>query len=222
MTQLQTKRSIDEATIESIIIKGDLSGLSPIDKVKYYKHYCDNIGLDYSAQPFALLRLQGKETLYLTRSGAQQLNKLHNVSHKITARETANGCYVVTACASTPDGRATESIGAVNIENLKGEALCNAYMKAETKAKRRATLDLLGLGILDETETQTIVNAETVEIQTEKVDMMGAWRDAVNGCRNKKELGDLYRQNKEVIDANQDVFKLFSDRKTQFVNQEHN
>jgi methyl coenzyme M reductase subunit C-like uncharacterized protein (methanogenesis marker protein 7) len=37
-------------------------------------------------------------------------------------------------------------------------------MKGETKAKRRATLDLLGLGILDETETQTIPGAQTVEV----------------------------------------------------------
>jgi hypothetical protein len=58
----------------------------------------------------------------------------------------------VTALASTPDGRTTESIGAVSIGNMKGDSLCNAMMKAETKAKRRATLDLLGLGMLDESE----------------------------------------------------------------------
>lgn len=38
-------------------------------------------------------------------------------------------------------------------------------MKAETKSKRRSTLDLLGLGILDETETETIPNAQPVSPQ---------------------------------------------------------
>ena len=65
---------------------------------------------------------------------------------------------------SLPDGRYTESIGAVNIANLRGEALANALMKCETKAKRRATLDLLGLGMLDETETDSIPGAERVEV----------------------------------------------------------
>ena len=47
-------------------------------------------------------------------------------------------------------------------------------MKAETKAKRRATLSIVGLGLLDETETETIpgaklVNGEVVEEQAEVI-----------------------------------------------------
>jgi hypothetical protein len=99
--------------------------------------------------------------LYLDRSGAQQLNKLHAVSHEVRSRELleAPQVYQVTARASLPDGRYTDSIGAVNIGGLKGEAFANAIMKAETKAKRRATLDLLGLGMMDETEVETIPGA---------------------------------------------------------------
>jgi hypothetical protein len=41
---------------------------------------------------------------------------------------------------------------AVAIGALKGDALANAPMKAETKSKRRVTLSLAGLGWLDETE----------------------------------------------------------------------
>ena len=37
-------------------------------------------------------------------------------------------------------------------------------MKAETKAKRRVTLSLVGLGMLDETETVTIPDAVTVTV----------------------------------------------------------
>ncbi len=90
------------------------------------------------------------------------------VSHLITSRDTNQeaGVYIVTSKASLPDGRCTESIGAVNIAGLKGEAYANAIMKAETKAKRRATLDLLGLGVLDESEAESIPNATTVALQT--------------------------------------------------------
>jgi hypothetical protein len=126
------------------------------------------MGLDPFTKPFDILRLNGKEVLYCTRSGTQQLNKLHKVSHLITSRETnaEAGVYIVTSKASLPDGRCTESIGAVNIAGLKGEAYANAIMKAETKAKRRATLDLLGLGVLDESEAESIPNATTVALQT--------------------------------------------------------
>jgi len=44
----------------------------------------------------------------------------------------------------------------VALGTLKGDALANALMKCETKAKRRVTLSLAGLGWLDETELETI------------------------------------------------------------------
>jgi hypothetical protein len=44
----------------------------------------------------------------------------------------------------------------VTVGHLKGDALANALMKAETKAKRRVTLSIAGLGWLDETELETI------------------------------------------------------------------
>jgi hypothetical protein len=160
----QTKKSetpvVDDKILSSIVTNGDLGKLSPDQKVTYYRNFCERLGLDPLSQPFNLLRLNGKEILYCGRAGAQQLSKLHNVSHEIKAREVVSGCYVVTAQASTPDGRRTESIGAVPVDNLKGDALCNAMMKAETKSKRRATLDLLGLGILDETETEALPATE--------------------------------------------------------------
>lgn len=160
---------LPETIVSSLILHGDLSKLEPADKVKYYHAYCKRIGLDPVTQPFKLLNLKGKEVLYCDRSGTQQLNKLHNVSHIIKSREFIHDCYIVVAQASLPNSRHTESIGAVGISGLKGESLCNALMKAETKAKRRATLDLLGLGILDETETETIPGAVTVPIEPQIV-----------------------------------------------------
>ena len=157
----------DESVVASLILAGDLSKMSADDKVRYYNGYCERLGLDPFTKPFDLLRLSGKEILYCTRSGAQQLNKLHNVSHAITSRTVIPdaGVYEVTARACLPDGRCTESIGAVSIINLKGEAYANAVMKAETKAKRRATLDLLGLGVLDETEAESIMPKQPQQVK---------------------------------------------------------
>lgn len=153
--------TIDEGIIQNLVIKGDLNGLTQKQKIDYYKLFCERLGLDPMTQPFKLLKLNGKEIMYCDRSGAQQLNKIHQVSHEVRAREVIEsaGVYQVTARATLPSGRYTDSIGAVNIHNLKGDAYANAIMKAETKAKRRSTLDLLGLGMLDETETETIPGA---------------------------------------------------------------
>jgi len=77
----------------------------------------------------------------------------------LLAREVVEGCYIVTAKASDSEGRTDESIGAVPIEKIQGEARANAMMKAETKAKRRVTLSFCGLGMLDETEVDSIPGA---------------------------------------------------------------
>jgi hypothetical protein len=98
-------------------------------------------------------------TLYARRECTEQLRKNNDVSIEIVAREVIEGVYVVTARAKMPNGRTDESIGAVAIENLKGDNRANAVMKAETKAKRRVTLSICGLSFLDETEIDTVKGA---------------------------------------------------------------
>ena len=159
--------------MNKIILKGDISTLSESQKLAYYGAMCDRIGIDPMTQPFQLLKLQGKEVLYCTKSGAEQLNKIHKVSHEIRKREETNNICAVEVRASMEDGeerRFVDEIGAVKLtsetgQSLTGDAYVNAIMKAVTKAKRRATLSLLGLGMLDETETETIPNAIRVEIK---------------------------------------------------------
>ena len=60
-------------------------------------------------------------------------------------------------------GEPMKKFGAVNVAGLKADALANAYMKAITKAKRRATLSISGLGWIDESEIETISTARRVE-----------------------------------------------------------
>jgi hypothetical protein len=203
----------DSQIISSVILSGDLSKLSATDKVQYFNGYCERLGLDPFTQPFQILRLNGKEILYLTRAGAQQLNKLHSVSHEIVSRNIheAASTYEVIARASLPDGRHTESIGAVTIANLKGEAYCNALMKAETKAKRRATLDLLGLGLLDETEVASIVTQEPVmasKMVTDDIekaleytyDNVPTLLATLDSCTTMIQMVKLYNCNRILID----------------------
>ena len=238
MTQQKNQNQDQSVNIANqLILQGDLSKLSANDKVRYYNGYCERMGLDPFTKPFDILRLNGREVLYCTRSGTQQLNKLHKVSHLITSRDTnaEAGVYIVTSKASLPDGRCTESIGAVNIAGLKGEAYANAIMKAETKAKRRATLDLLGLGVLDESEAETIPNATTVALQTlvealpqmevEAVEVIeedpqlsiGRLAIAIKKASNIVELKAVYDSNKHKIETNQFIKDQLKQRKNELL-----
>lgn len=142
--------------LASLVTRGDISGLQPGQKAAYYSQLCQRVGLDPATAPFQPLKLNGKEILYATKGAAEQLRNLHKISITIVAREKLDDVYYVTARATMQDGRTDESRGAVTIAGLKGDNLANAVMKAETKAKRRVTLSIVGLGMLDESELETI------------------------------------------------------------------
>lgn len=150
------------AAIEAAVVRNDLSKLNEQERLIYYNHVCESIGLNPFSQPFQYLVLNGKMILYAGRACTDQLRALKKISIKITSRGQSDGVYTVTAQATTPEGRNDESLAAVTVINLKGDMLANAYMKCETKAKRRVTLSIAGLGMLDETEVETIPNAEKV------------------------------------------------------------
>jgi hypothetical protein len=156
MSDKEIVKVLDSSIIEKVIVEGDLSKLSSSERVSYYNRVCSDLGLNPYTKPFEYIKLNNKLTLYALKSATDQLRQLYNVSIVIKAREVVNECYVVTAGASLPTGRVDESIGAVNIKGLAGDMLCNCIMKAETKAKRRVTLSICGLSMLDETEIETI------------------------------------------------------------------
>jgi hypothetical protein len=142
--------------VEKIVIGGDLAELNAAQRAEYYGAVCRSLGLNPLTKPFEYLTLNGKLRLYALRDCADQLRRLHGISIYIANRERLSDIYIVTARAKDRQGREDESTGAVTLGNLKGDALANALMKAETKAKRRVTLSIAGLGWLDETELETI------------------------------------------------------------------
>ena len=148
--------------IAGVLLQGDLSRLSPPEKLDYYQRVCESLGLNPLTKPFEFLKLNGREVLYARRDCTEQLRKIHGIALKIVGREVAEGVYVVTAQAMDRSGRTDESIGAVPISNLQGENRANAMMKAETKAKRRVTLSICGLGMTDESEIDSIPGAHPI------------------------------------------------------------
>jgi hypothetical protein len=157
--QVSKQGQMSAELAEKVLVGGDLSKLDAGQRLEYIHNLCDSLGLSAVTRPFQYITLQGKLTLYATKDATEQLRKLHNVSITRIDKEMVGDVYIVTAYASTPGGRTDSDVGAVTAANLRGDALANAIMKAITKAKRRVTLSICGLGMLDETEIETIPSA---------------------------------------------------------------
>jgi hypothetical protein len=196
-TTQYTTANDDYAIIEKVAILGDLSPLSAPERVTYYTALCRSLGLNPLTKPFEYLQLDNKLVLYATRGATDQLREAKQVSVRIVSKEALLdlGVYRVEVEASTPDGRADFASGIVAIEKeggewqtsqggkryfakngqyeaMRGVDLANAMMKAETKAKRRATLSIAGLGWMDESEVGDVPQARRAPVNVSTGEVM--------------------------------------------------
>lgn len=142
--------------MEQVLIRGDLASLTHAERARYYSRVCQSLGLNPLTRPFDYIQLNGKLTLYALKGATDQLRGLRGISAKIISQTEANGMFTVHVRVRDMLGREDEDLGVVTLPKGEGDARANAIMKAITKAKRRATLSLCGLGMLDETEIETI------------------------------------------------------------------
>jgi len=149
---------------EMALIMNDLSGLTPAQRLAYIKAVCESLKINPLTQPFGFIAFKGGELkLYTKRDCTDQLRKRDHVSVGLPEKIDILDCIAFRVLVSTPQGRTDSAIGAVPSKGLSGLDLANAVMKAETKAKRRATLSICGLGLLDESEIDTIKDAKIVD-----------------------------------------------------------
>ncbi|WP_051290024.1 hypothetical protein [Paenibacillus massiliensis] len=180
------ENNMDLAILEKVIVHGDLSVLTPQERYVYYTKVCEDLGLNPLTRPFDYLELKnGKEKkmfLYAKKECTDQLRRNYKITVDIVSvNETSEELWMM-ARATMPDGRTDTSIGSVPL--LKEETVwnkqeqryvstgkivplgfrerSNARMACETKAKRRVTLSIVGLGMLDESEISSIEGAETL------------------------------------------------------------
>lgn len=165
---MTTETAIEQAdqsqVLERVIISGDLSVLTPKERVNYYNEVCRSMGLNPFTKPLDYLRLNGKLTLYATKNATDQLRRLHGISVTQLEHADVQGVHVVTAYGKDKEGRIDSAQGAVYTKNLQGDELANGLMKAETKAKRRLTLSMCGLGFLDTSEVDSVADARRIEV----------------------------------------------------------
>ncbi len=180
--------------ISQVVATGDLKGLTPAQKTQYILMTCQSQGLNplLAAQYYEIIVFQKKEILYAKKGLAEALRDSRNINCKIFSSQVDKdlGLYSVKAVASLPNGRSEESLAVLSIEveetdgwtrtadgrNIpkktgkfvaaRGQELANLMMKCETKAKRRATLALCGLGIEERNfETENVYDIDDIAVK---------------------------------------------------------
>ncbi|EQB9615959.1 hypothetical protein ACYZBV_001805 [Campylobacter jejuni] len=190
----ENKLEINFNPYELALVKGDLSKLSDVERASYVKNLCEILGLNMLTKPFEYIVLNGKLTLYANKSATDQLRQIRKVSITKTEVAQVGDIYMVTAYAATPDGRTDCDTGALSIKNLGGDNLANAIMKAITKAKRRVTLSICGLGMLDESELE-IIKEKPFLNPNEDLKVLGSDEKAIeNKAKEIKALGAELRK----------------------------
>jgi hypothetical protein len=177
--------------METALMMGDFSALTVHERLQYQKTLCKTLGLNPLTRPFEYIRFrnrdddeegaeptEGKMVLYARADCAAQLRKIHRVAVKVGRRELVGEFYEVEADASIGRDRTDSAIGVVWMKkwkkqrekqsilvDLQGREKANAMMRAETKAKRRVTLSICGLHMLDQSELQDL-DVEYAEVSS--------------------------------------------------------
>src|SRR5512135_2037228 len=76
----QLATTTDAQVIENVIINGDLSKLTPAQRLSYYKSICNSLDLNPLTRPFEYITLSGKLTLYARKDATEQLRRKNNIS----------------------------------------------------------------------------------------------------------------------------------------------
>ncbi len=201
--------------IEQVLMYGDLSPLTAEERVLYYNNVCASVGLNPLTRPFEFIKLNGKTVLYARREATEQLRTKHTISISLSdGYKVGDDVFMIRATATDENGRNDEASGGVSVtypdkirkwdgtyvdhpkagQPLTGDDLANAMMKAESKAKRRVTLSICGLGLLDETEVQS-------------VKLLEASSEAIKGSKTKSkaDMADKRKKSKLVKKKNEPI-----------------
>jgi hypothetical protein len=142
------------SALEHILATGDLAKLSAKQRVGHYLNQCRSLGLNPISRPFDWLVLDDKLVLYPNKSCTEQLGRAHQISVKILRRELVGDLFVCEVEGRTPSGLTNQATKYVPVTGrsrdgqayrLAGSKLADAFAKAETGAKRRLILSMVGL-----------------------------------------------------------------------------
>jgi hypothetical protein len=138
-----------------------LDNLTEEEKRQYYENSCAYFGvpLELNLLQFIWMYTEGGNdekhlVLYAKRGATDIMRANQGICVDEITQTITEGFITFTAKGHDKTGRTDVAVGAASIKNLTGRALSNEIMTAQTRATRRLTLQLVGGGLLDESEVQ--------------------------------------------------------------------
>lgn len=212
-------QELNDELLAKIVQSGDLSMLSQQDRLIYYFTYCRQLGLNALSKPFDYLEEKDKDgkikkiSLYPNAIAASQLRDSRNVSTRIVEEKIMldGEIYSVTVEARIGD-RTEQATGKVGIKAdnwgkpLNGDAKAKAMKKAETQARRRATLAIVGLDAIGDEDRKASIsdippdawtpelNDKLMAIHTQPLwdnKLWGIFSQSVSKCESSEQLEKL-------------------------------
>jgi hypothetical protein len=164
------EEDITEEQFYALLTKGDLSGLGMSLRAKFLFKLAERYGLDPWRRPFDLLSTKDNRVIvYANKNCAQQIRENLGIKLDITYmgalrmyEEPRDGqlvwvcdpdIYQVVIKATDKDGREEVEMGTAQLAGLDPREKKDAPLKAITRAKRRAILNLGKISLPDESET---------------------------------------------------------------------
>lgn len=158
---------LDEAKIADILLRQDYSRLSPGEQIAFIKYRCDKLGLDITSNPFVFIAAPtrndpGRKLLINTKNLYAFLTFKYSLEVTIKRVDfvTMLGKSFIQAEATAlipSTGAKCDDIGIVFVDkNMAPVELANLRMKAVTKAKCRATHNVVGIGGLSYIEAKDL------------------------------------------------------------------
>ena len=161
--------------VEQSLIEGNLANLTPEKRVMLYMATCKSLRLNPLTKPFCFILVSDWENstekliLYAAKNCTDQLRAIYGITTVPGSLKQwrEEGMLKASISMRMKTGRTDSDIAVIPMERysrkhnrsytLSGAQLANAEMHVVTKAKRRTTLSLCGLGgIVDESELDTM------------------------------------------------------------------
>lgn len=141
--------------------ESDVGAMSADGRAAHYLAACEGAGVDPGEGPFLTVRVGGRVALCAARGVVERLAAMHGIAHELVEAPHAvilcgATLVKVVSRATAPDGRSETVTATVPWAHpTRSLALCVA------RARARATLSLLGVAALDESELEAIPGALT-------------------------------------------------------------
>ena len=144
------------------LMRHDLRGLTKEEIAELVTDMAIRMGVDPSLAPIDIIPTrEGKLVPYVNARGAAELRKRHGIS--VTDLETKkDGPDVVVLIAHVRDldGKTETGVGACEYDSARPATIARAWMVAETRAKRRATMSAVGIFL--EAESDEVEASDSV------------------------------------------------------------